>query len=163
MYLTCPSCHLRVYRRPEDCSDERCPRCGENTTVSFRRERILRAALPVIDAFACDTVRHGTTTTLQVSGEVDVSSQERLHSAGVTAAEGCEYLVADLTATTFLSSSGVRALVEIRQVVDAGGGRMVTLVEDGGAAAKVIHLCGLSEHLGVVREPARSGALQARG
>src|SRR3954464_2645426 len=119
MYLTCSSCHLRVFRRHDELYAERCPRCGQHTTASF--ERTQRSVLAALDEFACDTVRQGTTTTLQVSGEVDVSNQERLHAAGIAAAGGCECLVADLTATTFLASGGVRALVEIRQLVDARG------------------------------------------
>jgi anti-anti-sigma factor len=159
MYLTCPTCNLEVFRRPDEVTDERCPRCAQSTTVSARHEQIVRAPAP--DEFGCKTLRQGTTTTLHVSGEVDVASQSRLHTAGVIAAEGCECLVADLTATTFLASGGVRALVEIRRVVDARGGRMVTLVQDGGPAAQVIALCGLSEHLGVVQEPARGAAAVA--
>jgi len=157
MYLTCPCCHLRVFRRPDEFTDERCPRCGERTTVSFRRDRILRAA-PALGAFEHDVVRQGTTTTLRVSGEVDVADQDRLRAAGVAAARGCECLVVDLTTTTFLSSSGVRALVEIREAVEACGGRMVALVEEDGAAARVIELCALGEHLGVAHEPDRTAA-----
>jgi anti-anti-sigma factor len=153
MYLSCPTCHLRVFRRPDEVTAERCPRCGASASVSLQRERMQRRVGAAVDGFAFDVVRHGTTTTLRVTGEVDVSNQEQLHAAGATAARRCECLVVDMTGTTFLSSSGVRALLEVRKVIQADGGRMITLVRSDGAAARVIELCSLTEHLGVVHEP----------
>jgi anti-anti-sigma factor len=153
MYLSCPTCNLQVFRRPDDLGALRCPRCGARATVTLRDNGNPRQAALDLDPFACEVVRQGTTTTLRITGEVDIARQHRLHAAGATAAKDCECLVVDLTATSFLSSSGVRALVEIRQATDARGARLVTLVRRGGAPAHVIALCGLDDHLGLVHEP----------
>lgn len=36
-YLTCPDCHLSVFRAPLDLRPAECPRCGTSSTVDARR------------------------------------------------------------------------------------------------------------------------------
>ena len=153
MYLACPTCHLGVFRRPDEPIAERCPHCGARASMSQHRERVRRSAELASEDFACDVVRQGTTSTLRVSGAVDMSEQRRLQAAGIRAAQGCERLVVDMTQTTFISSSGVLALMGIAQATQDGGAQMITLVRRDGPVAKVIELCALSEHLGIVDEP----------
>jgi anti-anti-sigma factor len=148
VYLTCPSCHLSVFRRPGDNVDGRCPRCGSLDTLTLQ----LDPAAIEPDVFGIDVTLRGTTAIVTVRGDVDLCNQEQLRSAGADAARQAECVVVDLTDVTFLDSSGIGALLMIRGVVGDNGTRMVVVAPARGPADRVIELCGLEQHLGVVRD-----------
>jgi anti-sigma B factor antagonist len=152
VYLTCPRCRLSAFRRPGDDGDDRCPRCGSRATLTLQLDPVGRAP----DAFSVDVSRRGATTIVSARGDVDLSTEAGLRSAGADAARHAECVVVDLTDVTFLDSTGIRALVVIRGVVDDNGARMVVVAPAGGPASAVIELCGLEQQLGVVRDLAVS-------
>src|SRR6266496_3765460 len=64
--------------------------------------------------FGIKVVRAEQATTLEVAGEVDLSTAEELTQAGLDAlAEGARAVIVDLTDVTFLDSSGLAALITI--------------------------------------------------
>lgn len=71
-------------------------------------------------AVSCE--RTGTTMRIVVAGELDLATAPELHDHLETyAAEQAEITVIDLTAVTFIDSSGIHALL---QAVERDGGRV---------------------------------------
>lgn len=74
-------------------------------------------------AFAIEEERTGTTTTIRLSGEVDVAASPTVRARVDAAAAGP--IVFDLSAVTFVDSSGLRELLRARKECDRRGGRLV--------------------------------------
>ena len=91
----------------------------------------------------------GVATTV-VSGELDVATAPSL-SAAVAAHGDARLLVLDLTAVTFLDSTGVRVLIEADRACTGSGSRLVVLVGDG-PVRRVLQLCELDGRLAVVTD-----------
>ena len=88
------------------------------------------------------------------SGELDLATAPRL-SAVLGERGDAEVLVADLTATTFIDSTGVRVLVEADRRCAGSATRFVVLVDDG-PVLRVLELCELDRWMSVVSgSPAR--------
>jgi anti-anti-sigma factor len=81
-------------------------------------------------AVTCDAVLVLTVSVPEVRGEAVTAELERVFAAAVERT-GASKVVVDLTAVTYITSSGVRTLLTLYQKVKAAGGRVV--------------LCGLSE------------------
>jgi anti-sigma B factor antagonist len=82
-----------------------------------------------------------------VSGEIDIDAAaaiDRELDALVDA--GATFIVLDLSAVTFLDSSGIRSVVRAARVVGDHGGRL-TCSGLSGAATRVLEISGLLEHL----------------
>jgi anti-anti-sigma factor len=84
-------------------------------------------------------------------GDVDLSSKAQLDAALETiAAAAPGDVVVDLSATTFLDSTGLGFLVRLNRQVHSTGHR-VTLTEPRGSVARVLELSGLDRVVTVAR------------
>jgi anti-sigma B factor antagonist len=106
-----------------------------------------REALP---SFELTVDRYDSVATVVVSGELDLATAPRL-SAAVAKHGDAKLLVLDMTATTFIDSTGVRTLLHAdRRSVDSGS-RLV-VVAGKGAVRRVLDLCGLEGRLTLVSD-----------
>jgi anti-sigma B factor antagonist len=98
----------------------------------------------------CDTV-----TTVAVSGELDLATAPEL-SAAVAQHHDAKLLVLDLTAVTFIDSSGVRGLIEADRSCAGSGSRLAVLAGEG-PVRRMLDLCGLDGRLALVADhPSRA-------
>ena len=90
------------------------------------------------------------TATVRVVGPFDLASADDVVSAGrrCLADEGTRTLVVDLSAVDFLDSSGVSALVQLRNGAERTGAT-VQVRGAGPQARRVIQISGLSEAFGL--------------
>jgi anti-anti-sigma factor len=87
--------------------------------------------------------RSGDRQGLAVAGELDLVSALRLEMAiDATADAGVRHLSIDLSATTFLDSTGLAAIMEGRRRLTARGGSLV-VTEAGPNVRRVLELTGL--------------------
>jgi anti-sigma B factor antagonist len=109
-------------------------------------------ALP---SFELTVQRYDSVTTVAVSGELDLATAPRL-SAAVAEHGDAKVLVLDMTATTFIDSTGVRALLQAHGRSARSGSRLVVVAGDG-AVRRVLELCELDGRLTIVSDhPART-------
>lgn len=86
----------------------------------------------------------GTLTVVQVAGEIDVASADRLRErVGLVLSRGRTDLVVDLTGVTFMDSTGLGLLVGTLKRVRLAGGRL-QLVVDSERLLKVFRITGLT-------------------
>jgi len=95
--------------------------------------------------FGIEHRRTGTTVHLLVSGGLDLCTASLLRAAHVRVEPACEVLVLDLSAVTFLDSSGLHALIDI---CDGDAPRVRIILSR--AAARIIDICGLRPRLPIV-------------
>ena len=88
--------------------------------------------------------------TILVSGELDLATVPLL-SAAVAEHDDAGLLVLDLTAVTFIDSTGVRVLIEADRACAGSGSRLVVLAVDG-PVRRVLDLCELDGRLAVVTD-----------
>ena len=91
------------------------------------------------------------TIVLSVTGEIDVATADDLRDIGLGVLQSlqCETLCADLSAVTFMDSTGLGALIALRSAaVDSG--RTLVIRDPSPATTRLFELTGLSEVLGVV-------------
>jgi anti-sigma B factor antagonist len=102
------------------------------------------------------TVERGdTVTTVAASGELDLATAPELSTA-VAAHHDARLLVLDVTAVTFIDSSGVRALIEADRSRAGSSSRLVVLAGEG-PVRRMLELCGLDGWLALVTDhPARA-------
>ena len=80
------------------------------------------------------------------TGEIDLFTASLLHTALERAlADTAAVVVVDLSAVTFLSSSGLNALVCARRDAEAGA-RALRLIGEGRAVTRPMQAAGLTEH-----------------
>jgi stage II sporulation protein AA (anti-sigma F factor antagonist) len=93
--------------------------------------------------------RNGTAETLYVAGELDVASAPALEHAVAHAldGQGAEFRL-DLSALTFMDSSGARGLLHMHDRVEALG-RELIIVSPTRAVRRVLDLMGLDRVLDV--------------
>jgi anti-sigma B factor antagonist len=104
-------------------------------------------ALP---SFALTVQRYDSVATVVVSGELDLATVPRL-SAAVAEHGDAKVLVLDMTATTFIDSTGVRALLQAHRRSARSGSRLVVVAGDG-AVRRVLELCELDDRLTIVSD-----------
>jgi anti-anti-sigma factor len=104
-------------------------------------------ALP---SFELTVERYDSVATVVVSGELDLATAPRL-SAAVAEHGDAKLLVLDMTPTTFIDSTGVRALLRADRRAVGSGSRLVVVASDG-AVRRVLELCGLDGRLTVVSD-----------
>jgi anti-sigma B factor antagonist len=95
-------------------------------------------------------MRDGSVATVAVIGDLDLSTAPRLSSA-VKEHSDAEVLVVDLTATTFMDSSGVHNLIEAYGLGARTGFRLVVVADDG-PVRRVLDLCGLDRQLTITTD-----------
>ncbi len=87
----------------------------------------------------------GARTVVHVSGEIDVSSADRLRErVSLLLSRERTDLVVDLTGVTFMDSTGLGLLVGTLKRVRTAGGRLV-LVVDSERLLKVFRITGLHQ------------------
>jgi anti-sigma B factor antagonist len=104
-------------------------------------------ALP---SFELTVERYDSVATVVVSGELDLATVPRLYAA-VAEHRDAKLLVLDMTATTFIDSTGVRALVKADRRGLHSGSRLVVVVGEG-PVRRVLELCELDGHLTIVSD-----------
>ncbi|AOS64853.1 STAS domain-containing protein [Actinoalloteichus hymeniacidonis] len=89
-------------------------------------------------------------TTLSVSGEVDLSTAGELEAelGKAIGAAGTEEVVTDVAGVSFMDSAGLRVLVGALRLADERGVRL-TVVNPQSQLRKIIEITGLSEVLGL--------------
>lgn len=101
--------------------------------------RIDRHGIRPPAAFAIEEERAGAATVVRLSGEVDVAASPELRARVDAAAAGP--LVFDLSAVTFVDSSGLRELLRARMECDRRGGRLL-LAGVPATVARLLELTG---------------------
>ncbi|MEN3280724.1 MAG: hypothetical protein V7607_1864 [Solirubrobacteraceae bacterium] len=104
-------------------------------------------ALP---SFELTVQRYDSVATVVVSGELDLATAPRL-SAAVSEHRDAKVLVLDMTATTFIDSTGVRALLQADHRSAGSGSRLVVVAGDG-AVRRVLELCQVDGRLTIVSD-----------
>ncbi len=93
-----------------------------------------------------DTSDLGRTVT--VSGEIDLASAPKLEATLVSAPD--QNVIVDLLEVGFMDSTGLRSLLSAREALDAGGGRLL-LVFDDGPVERILDLTGLTDRFETFR------------
>jgi anti-sigma B factor antagonist len=104
-------------------------------------------ALP---SFELTVERYDSVATVVVSGELDLATAPRLSTAAAEHGDA-KVLVLDMTATTFIDSTGVRALLQAHHRSARSGSRLVVVAGDG-AVRSVLELCELDGRLTIVSD-----------
>ena len=89
----------------------------------------------------------GSTATVAVDGEIDLSTVDELRSAVTGAAgDGTEKVRLDLTAVEFIDSTGLGGLLELRSTLRASDVTLEIEADDG-PVRQAMEITGLSELL----------------
>ena len=97
--------------------------------------------------------RHGTETTLSVTGELDAATAPELADLCRSVHdEGVRDIVIDLTDTTFLDSSGLRALIGARQLFGDEGANL-RLVHPSEPLRRLLDITGLDGYFAIDDSP----------
>jgi len=97
-----------------------------------------------------DQIAEATPEVVVLPAEIDVTNSEL--ALGLLAAAlvpGVSVVIADLTATSFCDTSGVRALVQAHEEAVARGAQLRLAVPRGGSVRRVLELTGLGRRLNV--------------
>lgn len=86
-----------------------------------------------------------TPTLVTVRGELDAASAPQLEAAFAAAVAGAD-LALDLSAVTFIDSSGLRAITAARREAEAGG-RSLEVVSASVAVRRIFEMTGLASLL----------------
>jgi anti-anti-sigma factor len=94
--------------------------------------------------------RQGDRVSVAVAGELDLGTVDQLEQAvaGELAAGAVAELVVDLGGVSFVDSSGLGALLRIRQATQQAGGQLILTGVNPGPA-RVIGIAGLSGTFGL--------------
>ncbi|MDP9301581.1 MAG: STAS domain-containing protein [Actinomycetota bacterium] len=85
----------------------------------------------------------GSAVRIQLLGEVDLEVEDRVRAALGEAADAAEdSLVVDLSGLTFLDSTGLRLLIELRERLD-GGSPVLSLVPGNASVQRVFEVTGV--------------------
>lgn len=87
--------------------------------------------------------------TVWVNAEVDLKSSDALAEVGLRTLNRCTTLIVDLSAVTFLDSSGLNALARIRRAADASQ-RITQLRGASDHITRLLDITGLGTLLGTV-------------
>jgi anti-sigma B factor antagonist len=95
------------------------------------------------------TDRDGNRAVLTVRGELDAYSAPGLEDQiSRLIADHVEHVVLDLSQTTFLDSSGLRAILTAQRRLSEGAGRM-SLRTPSEAVTRLLEITGLTDHFNV--------------
>ncbi len=100
------------------------------------------------DVFSIQTSTDGDALVVAVTGEVDLSTASEVSKALELVSEQTSRVVVDLSAVTFLDSSGINALLTGQRGL-AENGIGLCVVAPGGPVRRVFELTQLMETLGV--------------
>jgi anti-sigma B factor antagonist len=106
--------------------------------------------IPESEEFAVAVHDRGTTTVVEVSGELDIATspilEERIAAAIL---DEPETVVIDLSSVGFMDSTAVSLLVRVAARAQAHGVRLL-VIQPHGPAAQVLDVCRLGEHLPII-------------
>jgi anti-anti-sigma factor len=92
------------------------------------------------------------TRLVSMSGEVDLAVKDELITAVRRCLSGAEHVEVDLTEVTFIDSSGLGALVLLRnEAIHAG--KQLTLVNVSSATTRLLRITGLENAFDIRSEP----------
>jgi anti-sigma B factor antagonist len=100
--------------------------------------------------FEVTAQRDDAVATIVVSGELDLATVPQL-SAAIAEHDDAGLLVLDLTAVTFMDSTGVRVLIHADRSCTRAGSRLVVQAGDG-PVRRVLELCRLDGRLALATE-----------
>ena len=104
-------------------------------------------ARPAPEPFHCDVVRDGETARVRAIGELDMGAAPALAAEIAQVREaGCRHVIIDLSALSFLDSSGLRLLLDC-YAESRQDGHTIALIPGPRAVQRVFELTGTSEHL----------------
>jgi anti-anti-sigma factor len=103
--------------------------------------------------FACTVHRHGSTSEIELAGELDLAAKPTLDEALTTALEPglVETVVVDFRDVTFADSTTLTWLLRADLRVQANGGRL-TAVAGPGHVRDLLKLTGLDDQITVVAD-----------
>jgi anti-sigma B factor antagonist len=97
-----------------------------------------------MDLARFDVESRGELTVLRIDGEVDISNVDELTAAVERVAEaGPSVVVLDLSATTYLDSTGVRLIFLLAERLEARRRRLRVLVPEDAPVRSLLELTGL--------------------
>jgi anti-anti-sigma factor len=96
-----------------------------------------------------DTDTSPGTTTLLVSGEVDLATVDTLVEAVEGAVPEGGTLVLDLVGVEFMDSAGLAAVNRCRRLTDAANAKMIVRCREGGPVAQLVSWTGLESVMAV--------------
>ena len=108
--------------------------------------------------FTIDETVVGCRAVLAVAGEIDMTTSAALRKAVESASIRAAEVWLDLSATTFMDSSGIHAIATARSRLRAADRRLVVICP-GGPVLRVLTLTGFDEVLEI--HPSRSAAHDA--
>jgi anti-sigma B factor antagonist len=100
--------------------------------------------------FEVTVQRDDGVATITVGGELDLATVPQLYAA-VAEHHDAGLLVLDLTAVTFIDSTGVRVLIQADRSCARSGSRLAVLAGDG-PVRRLLELCKLGGRLALVTE-----------
>jgi stage II sporulation protein AA (anti-sigma F factor antagonist) len=99
-----------------------------------------------------EVIREGTTSTLQLFGECDLSQKETLRAAVREVFGTCpEHIVLDLSRLSFIDSTGIQVVIEACQRAGDKNVRL-EICAGSGQVAEVFELCALTTFLPFVSD-----------
>jgi anti-anti-sigma factor len=101
--------------------------------------------------FGCTVHRHGSTSSIELAGELDLATKPTLEAAMDTAVEPgpVETVIVDFTGVRFADSTTLAWLVAAEARMRATGGRLVAVASPG-PVLDLLHLTGLDRRLTLV-------------
>jgi anti-sigma B factor antagonist len=98
----------------------------------------------------------GRRTVLAASGEIDIATAARIHTAAARALRsGASDLWIDLSEVAFMDSSGIHALLAARQAADVREARFVVICPEG-PVLRVLRIAGIDHKVTI--HPDRASA-----
>ena len=95
--------------------------------------------------FEVTTEQRNGARIVRVSGEVDISTHERLGEQLVSEAGAGDFVVVDLSSCNFLDSSGIRALLLGQKAAESSGSGRFAIVASSPQVARVLELTGVDD------------------
>src|SRR3954469_15030459 len=112
----------------------------------------------MVQRFSIECAQTETTCLLTLSGEIDIVSSPQLITAARQALRyGVHAVSINLSAVTFMDSTGLAALINIQRSVERARGRFVVVCPDG-PVRKLFAISGTEYLLGVEPAAARAAA-----
>jgi anti-sigma B factor antagonist len=95
--------------------------------------------------FEVTTEQRNGARVVRVSGEVDISTHERLGEHLVSEADAGEFVVVDLSSCSVIDSSGIRALLLGHKATKTAGPGRFAIVATSPQVARVLELTGVDD------------------
>lgn len=90
----------------------------------------------------------GSTSIISVTGELDLSTADQLADAALVATSGTHRVALDLSACTFIDSSGLRAVLRMHKDL-AEDGKPTAIVVSDGHVRKLLSLTAIDQSIRV--------------